>query len=107
MEKLAFLRFQAGTTAIGAALRATLLYFPQIGSKGQLQRYATPCGESRFSANSGQAEGTPRTSVTSALNRQLLGRYRGGAFLLAFDFQSDVDELVFLAADELALTGPV
>ena len=27
--------------------------------------------------------------------------------LLAFDFQRDVDQLVFLAADEFALTGPV
>ena len=33
--------------------------------------------------------------------------YHSAAALLAFDLQSDVDELVFLTADELALTGPV
>jgi hypothetical protein len=37
----------------------------------------------------------------------MLTRDRGATFLLAFDFQGDVDELIFLAADELALTGPV
>src|ERR1700759_5659875 len=30
-----------------------------------------------------------------------------GAFLLPLDLQRDVDELVFLTADQLALTGPV
>ena len=30
-----------------------------------------------------------------------------GGLLLAFDLQVDIDELVFLAADELALPGPV
>lgn len=34
-------------------------------------------------------------------------RYGRTAIQLAFDFQRDVDELVFLATDELALTGPV
>ncbi len=37
----------------------------------------------------------------------MLMRYRSAILLLTLDFQSDVDELVFLAADELALTGPV
>ena len=36
-----------------------------------------------------------------------LTRNDSAALLLTFDFQSDVDELVFLAADEFALAGPV
>ena len=42
-----------------------------------------------------------------ALCQRRLTRGGGTAFLLALDLQRDVDELVFLAADELALTGPV
>src|ERR1700744_434977 len=36
-----------------------------------------------------------------------LARYRSTAVPLALDFQRNIDELVFLPTDELALAGPV
>jgi hypothetical protein len=54
-------------------------------------------------------EGT-RDSVTAAFAeavRLVCDGFLTARRLLALDLQRDIDELVFLAADEFALTGPV
>lgn len=49
----------------------------------------------------------PATSRQEKKLTAPLVRYCSATFLLPFDLQGDVDELVLLAADKLALAGPV
>src|ERR1700723_2597460 len=47
------------------------------------------------------------TAAGAGAARLVLGGFLTTRGLFAFDFQRDIDELVFLTADEFALAGPV
>src|SRR5277367_4708333 len=72
--------------------------------RSRQQPTGNPTGPGRSRAHAREAT---RGGYAQAVQMLRLMRGRSAVFLFALDLQRDVDELVFLTADQLALTGPV